>query len=87
MAARKRHSQAKTQVGWYCDHEHEPYGEGSHMSAHGKYKRGKYIETYPEPNTHKAMSMLDYKDPKKKPPCPLAIPMYVLTRQLPGGRS
>lgn len=68
----------RVQVGWYCDHEHERSGEGSHMSAHGKYKRGKHIETYPEPNTRKAMSMLDYHDPKKKPHCPLAVPMYVL---------
>lgn len=68
----------RVQVGWWCDHEHEPCGEGTHLSAHGKWVRGKFRETYAEPSVRKSASMLDHKEPKKKPPCPLAVPMYVM---------
>lgn len=72
MARRKR-----VQVGWFCDHDDEPFGAGSHTSTHGRMKRGKWHETLPEPNTRKALAFLDYRDPKKKPHCPRAVPMYV----------
>lgn len=72
MSRRKR-----VQVGWFCDHEHEPYGERSHMSNHGRYRRGKWQESFPEPHTNKALTFLDFHDTKKRPPCPLAEPIYV----------
>lgn len=71
----------RVQVGWYCNHEDEkrnpPY-DGSHMSTHGKWRKKKgWVETYPEPNTTKALSFLDHRDPKKPPHCPRAIPAYI----------
>jgi hypothetical protein len=75
MARRKR-----VQVGWYCNHEDEkllpPYA-GSHMSTHGKWKRSKWVESVAEPNTTKALTFLDYRDSKKPPNCPLAVPIYI----------
>lgn len=67
----------RVQVGWYCDHKDEGSGNSSHMSSHGKMKRGKWHESYPEPNVTKGLSMLDYHAPKKKPHCPRAVPVYI----------
>lgn len=75
MSRRKR-----VQVGWYCNHEDEkrvkPWA-GSHISSRAKLKRGKWV-TESEPTVTQCLDMLDWKDPKKRPPCPLAVPMYVL---------
>ena len=65
------------QVGWYCDHNSEPLGEGTHMSGHGKWKKRKWIETFPEPSTTKALAFLHYGDPEKHPHCPKAVPVYI----------
>lgn len=71
----------RVQVGWYCDHEDEkreaPY-KGSHMSSHGRYRKKKgWLETYPQPETVKALNFLDYHDPAKAPHCPRAVPAYI----------
>lgn len=78
MKRRKR-----VQVGWFCSHEHEPHGSRTHMATHGKWKRGKWIATFAEPNTTKSLSFLDYHDPKKRPPCALAVPMYIYQEPTP----
>jgi hypothetical protein len=76
MPRRKR-----VQVGWYCNHEDEPYDARTHMSSHGKMKRGKWIETFPEPNTTKGLQFPNYYDPKKRPACPKAVPAYIYQEQ------
>jgi hypothetical protein len=48
------------------------------MSSHGRWKRGKWIETFPEPNTVRGITFLDHRDPKRKPACPKAVPVYML---------
>jgi len=71
----------RVQVGWFCDHEHEGIGEGSHMSTHGRWRRSKYQETYAQPSTRKALSFLHHREPKRKPHCPRAVPCYVYVDQ------
>lgn len=68
----------RVQVGWYCDHEDEAYSEGSHMATHGRWKRQKWQETYAQPSTRKSLSFLHHREPEKKPPCPRAVPIYVI---------
>lgn len=60
----------RVQVGWYCNHEHEPMGEGSHVHQHGKKLAA--------PSTTKALMLPDHRDPKVRPRCPLAVPTYIL---------
>lgn len=70
MMRRKR-----VQVGWFCDHDHEPFDSRSHVKE--EWKRGKLIPESPAPSTVKQLQFLDYQDPKKVPPCPLSEPVYV----------
>jgi hypothetical protein len=46
------------------------------MSHHGKWKRGN-IETFPEPEVSSSFAHLDYRDPKKRPACVRAVPVFI----------
>ena len=80
MSRRKR-----IQIGWHCDHHDEATRENdyktSHISSHGKLKRGKWIESYPQPYVLASFHHLDYKDPKKRPACARAVPVYIYKEQ------
>lgn len=69
----------RVQVGWYCDHDHEPFGQGTHLKP--EWKRGKFLSDSPSVSTRKALEFLDHNDPKKRPACPLAEPIYVYREQ------
>jgi hypothetical protein len=47
------------------------------MSEHGKWKKGKWIETFPEPAAVQALAFRNYRDPDKQPHCPRAVAVYI----------
>ncbi len=55
-------------VGYYCSHEHEPYGARSHVDRHGR--RG-------QENTTRALQLPEHGT-GGPPPCPLAQPVRVV---------
>lgn len=64
----------RVQVGWYCNHEDEPWDNRSHVKE--SWQRGRK-NTASDSSTVKSLQFLDHEDPKKQPPCPLSEPIYV----------